>query len=268
MSCLAGFSALGQTVRIISGRGGLVMVARAGEDFVVASDSAVLNADGTLSTIQKILPVGKNGALLLAGMVSLQDPVSKPVREEVNIARIAASWLAAHPEADIHTAREQIDSQVVAALVKFFSVRNPGAEANQYKFTLIYAGFLDEKPVCNATRYYLPAARGKNPRAEDLFATLESGEARIFSGSGAVRELLNGKSHDLSEFKADPAMRKLHGAGRQGLQAEDYLRVFSTTLGAAESAEGLKLDSGRAIISAPNKLATITRKDGFAWSNP
>jgi hypothetical protein len=268
MSCLAGFSALGQTVRIISGRGGLVMVARAGEDFVVASDSAVLNADGTLSTVQKILPVGKNGALLLAGMVSLQDPVSKPVREEVNISRIAASWLAAHPEADIHTAREQINSQVVAALAKFFSVRHPGAEANQYKFTLIYAGFVDEKPVCNATRYYLPAARGKNPRAEDLFATLESGEARIFSGSVAVREMLNGKSHGLSEFKADPAMQKLHRTGTQGLQAEDYLRIFSTTLGAAESAEGEKLDSGRAIISAPNKFATITRKNGFAWSNP
>lgn len=107
------------------------MVARAGEDFVVASDSAVLNADGTLSTVQKILPVGKNGALLVAGMISLQDPVSKPVREEVNISRIAASWLAAHPEADMRTAREQINSKVSAALAKFFSVRNPGREADR-----------------------------------------------------------------------------------------------------------------------------------------
>jgi len=244
------------------------MVAQTGEDFVVASDSAVLNADGTLSSVQKILPVGKNGALLVAGLVSLQDPVSKPVREEVNISRIAASWLSAHPEADIRTAREQINSQVLAALAKFFSVRNPGTEANQYRFTLIYAGFLNDKPVCNAIRYYLPAARGKNPRTENLFMELEASEARIFSGSRAVPELLNGKSHGLGEFKAAPAMQKLRNSGTQGLQTEDYLQIFSAILGAAESDEGVKLDSGRAVISPPNKFATITRKGGFAWASP
>ena len=243
-----------------------MLLARSGEEFVVAADSAMRNADGTLSTVQKIFPVGKNGALLLAGMVSLQDPVSKPVREEINISRIAASWLGSHPEADIRSAREQINSQVLAALTQFFSVRNPGAEANQYKFTLIYAGFLDDKPVWNATRYYLPGKKGTSPRAEDLRLEAGSGDVRIFSGSEAVRELLQGKSHRLSEFKK--AVQKLQNAGTQSLQAEDYLQLFSTTLDAAESEEGSKLDGGRAVIAVPNRFAIITRKEGFAWRTP
>src|SRR5258708_1790140 len=84
-------AALAQT-HVTPGRVGMVMIANAGDGFALAADGASTNADGTLSTVQKLLPAGKNGAVLFAGAVSIQDPVGRPVREEVNVVPMASRW--------------------------------------------------------------------------------------------------------------------------------------------------------------------------------
>src|SRR5258708_39426203 len=102
-------AALAQT-HVTPGRVGMVMVANTSDGFALAADSASTNADGTLSTVPKLLPAGKNGAVLFAGAVSIQDPVGRPVREEVNVARVATAWLDSHRDAALQTAEPELDA--------------------------------------------------------------------------------------------------------------------------------------------------------------
>src|SRR5258708_34422864 len=94
--CFASVSAALAQTQVTPGRVGMVMVGNASDGLALAADGASINADGTLSTVPKLLQAGKNGAVLFAGAVSIQDPVGRAVREEVNIARIASVWLDAH----------------------------------------------------------------------------------------------------------------------------------------------------------------------------
>ena len=83
---LAGQTA--DTVHILPNHTGLVLIAATHEGFAVAADGAQTNADGTASEVQKVFQVGKYGAIAFAGSVSIQDPIDRPVREEVNVSRI------------------------------------------------------------------------------------------------------------------------------------------------------------------------------------
>ena len=252
--------------RVFPGNVGLVLIASAHDGFAMATDGASANADGTISEAQKLFPVGKNGGMAVAGTVSIQDPVNRPVREEVNVARIASAWLEAHPDVAVDTAGKEISALVVQATTKYFSSRAPGAAMGRYKFALIFAGFVGGKPVLNATRYYMPLGKGKPMRAEALAGDAKPGAMWIFGQANAEQELINGKSNALKSFKAEPSTGKFHSSPSKDLSAQDLASLFDTVLRASESREGKKLVAGKPAVAPPNKLAIITSKDGFAWN--
>ena len=252
--------------RVFPGTVGLVLLASAQDGFAVATDGASANADGTLSQAQKLFPVGKNGAIAFAGTVSIQDPVDRPVREELNVTRIASVWLDAHPDASVDAAGQEINALVSQAATKYFSSRAPGAALGRFKFALIFAGFAGGKPVLNATRYYMPLAKGKPMRAETFSMDAKPGTMWIFGQANVEQELINGKSSALKSFKTETSIKKFHSAPSRELAAQDYVNIFDTVLRASESPEGKKLVAGKPAVALPNKLATITSKDGFVRS--
>src|SRR5258708_6244069 len=233
-------AALAQT-HVTPGRVGMVMVANTSDGFAFAADGASTNADGTLSTVQKLLPAGKNGAVLFAGAVSIQDPVGRPVREEVNIARIASAWLDSHRDATIETAETEINAAVSQALTKFFSTRKPGAEAGGYGFAIVFAGYVDGKPVVSVTRYFIPVSKGKPPRTVHVSYKAKAGDAWILGGSR-------------QNWKVT------------GYSMQDKLGSFDAILKTAEEDSG-KTRNTRTPVTAPNRLAIVTVKDGFAIVN-
>ncbi len=249
---------------LVPARVGLVLIGATPEGFALATDGSSLNADGRVSLEQKLFQAGKHGALALAGSVSIQDPIGRRIREEVNIARIAGAWLAAHPDVDIQTADREVNAAVAAAVNKFLSTRDPGAQRGVFKFGIVAAGFVDGKPAVIATRYFLPAAKGKAMRMERTSTPTKPGDMRIFGSSSVPMELLTGKSNTLKNLKTDPAVRKFRSSPNASLADQDYLTLFDHILRAAESAQGKKLDGKRAIVAPPNRFATITSKDGFA----
>src|SRR5207302_5894982 len=146
---------------IIPGRVGLVLIAASNDGFAVATDGAQFNADGTPSEVQKLFQVGKQGAILLAGNVAIQDPVDRPVREEVNVARIAKGWLDSHPDTTLETAHSEINNLVLQSLTKFFSTRKPGAQAGKYLFSIIGVSVDGGKLLRANQKYFMPVAQGK-----------------------------------------------------------------------------------------------------------
>lgn len=253
------------TPHIVPAKVGLVLIGTTQDGFVLATDGSSLNADGRVSQEQKLFQLGKNGALALSGTVSIQDPIGGRVREEVNVARIAAAWSAAHPEADVQTAEREINSEIAAALNKYLSTRDPGAERGRFKFGVIVAGFNDDKPVLAITKYFLPTIKGKPARTERTSAYTHSGDLWIFSNSSVPDEILAGKTNGLKAFKNEPAAEKFRSAPKAGLSEQEYVNLFDSILRAAESDEGKKLDGKRAIVASPNRFATV-KQDGFAWS--
>jgi hypothetical protein len=230
-----------QQTHVTPGRVGMVMVANTSDGFALAADGVSTNADGTLSTVQKLLPAGKNGAVLFAGAVSIQDPVGRPVREEVNVARIAAAWLDAHRDATIQAADTEINAAVSQAVTKFFSTRNPGAESGGYRFAIVFAGFAESKPIVSVTRYFIPVAKGKAPRTAHASYFPKAGDAWILGGSRQSWKLT-------------------------GSSMQDKLSSFDAILKTAEEHSG-KTARARTAVTPPNRFATITVKDGFATVN-
>jgi hypothetical protein len=251
---------------VVPAKVGLVLIGVTQGGFALAADGSSLNADGRVSQEQRLFQAGKQSVLAIAGSVSIQDPTGKRVREEVNIGRIAGAWLAAHPGVDTQTADHEINSAVAAAVNKFLSSRSPGAESGAFKFGIVAAGFLDGKPAVIATRYFMPGVKGKPVRSERTSAPAKAGDMWIFGSSSVPAVLLTGKPNTLEKFKADPVVKKFRSSSNTGLVTDDYLSLFDHILRAAESDQGRKLDGRRAIVAPPNRFATLTAKDGFAWS--
>jgi hypothetical protein len=269
LTCLLSSLALmGQTsemVHVFPGHTGLVLIAATRDGFAVAADGAQSNADGTSSEVQKLFPVGKHGAIAVAGSVSIQDPVDRPVREEVNISRIAKSWLDSHPDAGLEMANSEINNLVSQTLAKFFSTRNPGAQAGKYAFTVICIGFADGKALIAGTKYSMPLARGKAAHTEKLPANIKPGVIWEHGSGKVLEELASGKTPALKAFKAEPSVKKFRTSAAPDLSPQDFINLFDTVLRAAESEEGKKLDRGSPIIAPPNRLAIVSAQDGFTW---
>src|SRR5262245_37924592 len=191
---------------------GLTLMTLTGDGFALAVDGAQANADGTLSQVQKLFPVGKNGALVLAGTVSIQDPVDRPVREELNVPNIADGWLKTHPDADIETAAREINGQIAEATKKFFSTRNPGVAAGKYAFAVIFTGFASSKPWASATRYFTPVSKGRPMRTEPAAMALRPGEIQVFGNTRVEQELISGTSPALKKFKAEASIKELRSS--------------------------------------------------------
>jgi hypothetical protein len=244
---------------------GLTLVTRTGDGFALAADGAQANADGTLSQVQKLFPVGKNGALVLAGTVSIQDPVDRPVREELNVANIADGWLKGHPDADIKTAAREIKAQIADTATKFFAKRQLGAAPGKYAFAVIFVGFANGKPWSFETRYFIPAIKGKPMRAEQTLRVLAPGEIQVFGSSKVEQELISGTSAALKEFKAEAPIRRFRSQRSRKPTLQDYLDLFDVILRASESEQGKTLTSGRLTAAPPNRFATLSATDGFMW---
>jgi hypothetical protein len=251
---------------VVPAKAGLVMIGATQDGFALAADGSSLNADGRVSQEQKLFQIGKLGALALTGTVSIQDPIGRRVRGELNIARIAGAWLVAHPDADVQAANHDLNSTITAELNKFLSMRDPGAERGAFKFGVIIAGFSEGKPVLMTTRYFMPALKGKPARTQQTSMALQAGDLWTFGSSAVPAEIYAGKTNALKTFKDEPVVRKFRSAPKPTLAAPDYINLFDTTLRAAESEEGKKMDGKRGIVALPNRFATITLKDGFAWS--
>lgn len=254
--------------QVVPARVGLVLIGATPQGFVVATDGSSLNADGRVSQEQKLFRAGKQGALALAGTVSVQDPLGKRVREEVNLARIAGAWLAVHPDVDIQTADREVNASIAAAMNRFLSTREYRAENGGFKFAVIVVGYIDGKPTVVSTRYFMPGLRGKPMRTERAVASAKAGDIWIFSQSSVPLELLIGKSNTLEQFQSDPAIKKFRPTPSADLTTQDYLAFFDRVLRASESEQGKKLDGKRAIVVPPNRFAYVVLKDGFAWSTP
>jgi len=179
---------------VLPARVGLVLIGATQEGFALAADGSSLNADGRVSQEQKLFQAGKNGVVAISGSVSIQDPVGKRVRDEVNIAASTGAWLAAHPEADIQTVDREVNAAVSAAVNKFLSTRDPGAERGVFKFAIAAAGLVEGKPTVMVTRYFLPSVKGKALRAERTLRPpkLENCGSWQFS---VPMELLTGRSN-------------------------------------------------------------------------
>jgi hypothetical protein len=252
---------------VVPAKVGLVLIgATTRQGFALATDGSSLNADGRVSQEQRLFQAGKHGAIMIAGSVSTQDPVTKRVREEVNVGRIVGPWLASHPDADVQTAEREVNAAIAAAMNKFLSTRSAGAESGAFKFGIIAAGSIDGKPTLIATRYFMPGPKGKAMRAERTSSVAQPGEIWIFSRSSVPLELLTGKSSTLEQFRGDPAVKKFRSSQNSSLAEQDYLALFDRILKASESDQGKKLDGKRAIVAPPNRFATVTSKDGFSWS--
>jgi hypothetical protein len=267
LSALIGLVALAgpptNTPHIVPAKVGLVLIGAAPDGLVLAADGSSLNADGRVSQEQKLFPAGKQGAVAIAGTVSLQDPVGRRVRGEVNVARIAAAWLADHAGLDIKAADHDLNVAVATAVNQFFSTRDPGAQKGAFKFAIVSAGFLDGKPVVTVTRYFLPALKGKPMRTEHTSTPAQPGEMWIFGSSGVPSALLAEKSTVLAEVRKEPAVQKFHTTASADLAVQDYVNLFDQVLRGAESNEGKKVDGKRAIVAPPNRVGTVTLKDGF-----
>jgi len=257
-----------QAPHVVPARVGLVLIGATQEGFALAADGSSLNADGRVSQEQKLFQAGKSGVVAISGSVSIQDPVGKRVRDEVNIARVTGAWLAAHPEADIQTVDREVNAAVSAAVNKFLSTRDPGAERGMFKFAIAAAGLVEGKPTVMVTRYFLPSVKGKALRTERTSAPAKTGELWVLGSSSVPMELLTGRSNLLAKAKADPAVKKFHSSPNSTLAGQDYINLFDRVLNAAESDQGKKMDGKRAIVAAPNHYAMLTAKDGFAWSTP
>jgi hypothetical protein len=265
---LSSIALVGQTaerVHVFPDRTGLVLFASTHEGFAVATDGAQSNADGTASEVQKLFQVGKYGAIALAGSVSIQDPIDRPVREEVNVSRIVKAWLNSHPDAGLDLANREINSLVSQTVTKFFSSRNPGAQAGKYAFTIICVGFVDGKPLTAGAKYFMPLSKGKPARSEKIPDNIKLGDIWGHGSGRIVEELTKGKPAALKEFKSEPAVKKFHSSAAQSLSMQDFVNLFDTILRAAESEEGKKFDHGSSIVASPNQLSTISQKDGFVW---
>jgi hypothetical protein len=272
LSALIGLVGLASPPRtaphIVPARVGLVLIGAAPDGIALAADGSTLNADGRVSQEQKLFPAGKQGAVAIAGTVSLQDPVGRRVRGEVNVARIAGAWLAAHAYLDIKAADHDLNVAVATAVNQFFSTRDPGAQKGAFKFTIVSVGFLDGNPVVIVTRYFLPALKGKPMRAERTSTPAQPGEMWIFGNSGVPSALLAEKSAVLADVRKEPAVQKFHSTPAASLAVQDYVSLFDQVLRAAESNEGKKVDGKRAIVAPPNRLGTVTVNDGFVAASP
>jgi hypothetical protein len=245
---------------------GLVLIGVTQGGFAVGADGSSLNADGRVSQEKRLFQAGKQSLLALAGSVSIQDPIGKRVREEINIGHVAGAWLAAHPDVDLPTADREVNAAVAAAVNKFLSTRAAGTESGAFKFGIVAAGFLDGKPAIIATRYFMPGAKRKTVRSERTSEPAKPGDMWIFGSSSVPMDLLTGKPNASEKFKADPAVRKFRSSYNTSLVEQDYLSLFDHILRAAESDQGRKLDGRRAIVAPPNRFATLTAKEGFSWS--
>ena len=254
------------TIHVFPSPTGLVLIGATSDGFAVAADGAQANADGTASEIQKLYQVGKYGAIAFPGSVSIQDPIDRPVREEVNIARIAKAWLDSHPDAGLETANREINSLISQAVAKFFSTRDPGPQAGKFAFAIICTGFVDGKPIMAGNKYFMPVSRGKSPRAEKVPGNTKPGDMWIFGNGKIPEELMNGKLNALKKFKAEPSVKKLHSSRKQDLTTQEFSDLFDAILQAAESDEGKRFDHNSSIVAPPNRLATISIKKAFAWS--
>lgn len=251
---------------VVPAKVGMVLIGATRQGFALATDGSSLNADGRVSQEQRLFQAGKNGAILIAGNVSTQDPIGRKVREEVNIGRIASRWLAEHPDSDLQTADRELNATVASAMNKFLSNRNVGTNGGKFQFGILAAGFADGKPTLIATRYFMPMAKGKAMRTERASAVARPGEIWIYSQSGVPLILLTGKSNTLEQFRSDPAVEKFRSPQNSDFGEQDDLSLFDRILKASESDQGKKLDGKRAIVAPPNRFATITLKDGFNWS--
>lgn len=247
------------------GRTGLTFIALGNDGLAMASDGAQLNADGTISEVQKIFPVGKTGAAILAGQVSSQDPVTRPVREEFNASRIVELWLNAHPDASFEMVEHDLSALILQAANRFFSRRKPGAEAGKYRFNLLFVSYAEGHVSLSGSRYFMPAAQGQPMRTEAISAAPKIGEIWMFGLVKTPQELLAGNSEVLKKYKANPAISKFRSANRDGLSAQDLLSAFDVLLQATESPEGRKFDPVKSVIAPPNRLATITESNGFSF---
>ena len=254
LACLSATAREGTAIpHVIPAKIGLVLIGATQEGIALATDGSSLNADGRVSQEQKIFQLGKNGALALAGTVSIQDPIGGPVREEVNIARIAGAWAAGHPDADLQTANRELNSEITAAVNKFSSTRDPGAGRGQFKFSTIIAGFNEGKPMLITTTYFLPTVKSRPWRTEQKPAAVRPGDIWIFGNSAAAADTINGKIKGKGETGANRSIA-------------DCIKLFDFTLAAAESPEGKKRDGKHAIVAAPNRFASVSREGGFSWS--
>jgi hypothetical protein len=239
----------------------LVLVAYTRGTFVFGADGASANADGTVSEVQKIFPVGKNGAILFSGATSIQDPVERPVRQQLNIVRIAKTWLDAHPDADLPTAGHEIYRAVSQALTTFFAQRDPGIEAGHDKFTIVFVGFVEGKAVVMTTAYGIPR-KGAVARTQTASDQATPGRIWMFGQSDVAERLLRGDRGPLEKFQAEPGPVKYH-THRDKMTDSDYLSLFGTMLRASESAEGQQAHHGLGPVAPPNRFATLTVKDGL-----
>jgi hypothetical protein len=246
------------------GNTGLVLIASARDGWAVATDGAQVNADGTISRAEKLFPVGKNGAVAIAGSVSIQDPVGRPVREELDVPGIVTTWTNSHPDASLEAGVREITETVSRESNRFFSARAPGKAGGSFKFALIFVGYSDQRPVIAGTRYFAPIAKGKPPRVEAITASADPGSIFVFGPGAVAAELLTGKSPALKNFQSSEPIQTYRSSSLQSLAANQFSQVLLTVIQATESRQDKARSRGIA-VSPPNKAAIVSQAQGFAW---
>lgn len=250
-------------LRQFGGDTGLVLIASARDGWAIVTDSAQVNADGTVSRAEKLFPIGKKGAVAIAGNVSIQDPVGRPVREELDLVGMVKGWIDSHPERSLDNAVHEITDLVSRKSDQFFSARDQGKQAGTFKFALIFAGYANERAVITGTRYFAPTAKGKPPKEESINAAADPGSIFVFGPGSVATQLLTGRSTALRNFQSAEAIRNYRSSPPGFFTAEQLGQVLSTILDATESAQG-KSSAGTA-VAPPNKTAIISKAQGFSW---
>jgi hypothetical protein len=149
-------------LNFVPSRTGLVLIGIGSDGVALATDSAQVNADDTTSQADRIFPIGKEGAVLIAGTTSIQDPLKRRVREELNISTIVAKWVGSHPETSLETADRALNDEISKAATEFFLSRAQALRSNRYEFEIISVGMSEGNPRLIQKHYTLPPTKARH----------------------------------------------------------------------------------------------------------
>lgn len=249
-------------------RGGtLILVGYILEGFTLATDG-FSSTDGE---VQKIVPLGQCGAVVLAGDTKI---VARRLRDgvavgEIDLAALTRQWALQHPNIDLRTANDLLTDATKKSLTEFYSRHKTTGPPPKKAFHTILAGYLGDKPLIFTNSFRAPLIWGLPARVEPGERQFSPGAFLMFSTPKVCNELIENSTDKLGRYKAHPAIEMFRERKRllQGDRwtLDEFLMVSEVCLKATESKEGRAFDSEAYNVAPPNLYATITPGRCFEW---
>lgn len=243
--------------------GTLIIFSATKTSIIIAADSGLAQNGKVVSTTQrKIMPVGRNAACALTGMVHLQF-TGKVQNNPVEIETTVRNWIAQHASSTFQEVHRGLTEELSG---RFADVRVPFLDKD-FGISFFCVGF--DMDVPTGLRSTFSFQMGTPPKLDSDKLIFTPGLVIPVARARVATEILTGNSAVLGEFKAESSVRKYQEARATGklasLTENDLLSLGSVCLRATESHAGHDFDSGAAEVSAPNRFAVIDKQTGFRW---